>query len=565
MRESVAQLVTQALAALQAQGVLPGGELPPCKVERPKERQHGDFSVNSAMVLARAARMKPRELAERILAALPADQTLVREGAVAGPGFINFFLHRAQWLTVPDTILAQGRDYGRTTSGRGRRVQVEFVSANPTGPMHVGHGRGAVTGDVLATLLAATGFAVEREYYINDAGVQVGILGTSVLHRYRELFAPQGPMPDGCYPAPYVADIARALWDRDGDRWLAVTEPPRAVIDFAIDQVLGWIRHDLERLNIRFDHWFSELDLHRKGMIDAAVEQLASQDLIYQGVLEAPKGKQPPEDWEPRPQLLFRATRFGDEVDRPLKKSDGSYTYFAADIAYHFDKARRGFDQLVNVWGADHGGYVKRVQAALEALTGRRDLLDVQLVQMVSLFRDGEPVKMSKRGGTFITLEEVVSEVGADPVRFLFLTRSSNSRLDFDLELAKRQSNDNPVFYVQYAHARVHSLEDKLAERGLDPGRWDPQALVLEEELELIRQMSRLPEVVEGAALAHEPHRLPYYLMELAGVFHAYYNATPILVEDPVLRGSRLKLARALRQVVGNGLSLLGVSTPERM
>ncbi|MBF0427170.1 MAG: arginine--tRNA ligase, partial [Magnetococcales bacterium] len=378
MRDIIVELVRQAVSTLQEKALLPANAPTAFKVERPREKANGDFSTNAAMVMAKAAGMKPRDLAAQLLAALPADQTIVDRWEVAGPGFINFFLTRQRWLQLPKSILVAGNAYGRSRVGEGRRVQVEFVSANPTGPMHVGHGRGAVTGDTLATLLVACGFQVEREYYINDAGVQIQLLGRSVLVRYQQLAGRELPLPDDCYPGEYVIDIARSLREQFGDRWVNADNPPPELIDFAIDAVLRWIRDDLAALSIRFDTWFSERNLHAQGMIPKVIAQLQEKGLIYEGVLEPPKGKLP-EDWEPRPQRLFRSTRFGDEVDRPLQKSDGSFTYFAADIAYHANKAERGFDRLVNVWGADHGGYVKRVHSALEALTGRRDLLDVQL------------------------------------------------------------------------------------------------------------------------------------------------------------------------------------------
>ena len=572
MRQTIEELVRTTLEALRRDGTLPetlfaDGIGPRFIVERPKDKSHGDFSTNAALVLSKPARMNPRALAERILAALPPEQTDVERWEVAGPGFINFHLAPASLRRLIGVIQDEGAAFGRSGVGAGRKVQVEFVSANPTGPMHLGHGRGAVTGDVIARLLEATGFQVEREYYLNDAGTQMAVLGRSVLIRYRQSFGQELEMPEGCYPAAYVQEIAQSLRDRDGEAWLAAPldgDPPEAVVDFAIEQVVGWIHSDLEHLDIHFDHWFSERTLHRRGGIERAVERLAADGLIYEGVLDPPKGKLP-EDWESRPQTLFRSSRFGDEVDRPLKKSDGAYTYFAADIAYHYDKARRGFDQLINVWGADHGGYVKRVKAALEALTGKKELLEVELVQMVNLFRGGKPVRMSKRAGVFVTLREVIDEVGPDPVRFLFLTRSGNAQLDFDLELAASRSNDNPVFYVQYAHARVHSLRDKLAERELSAAGGDLARLESPAELDLLRLLGQFPEVVEGAALAREPHRIPYYLTELSAAFHTYYNSHRILDEDAALRGARLALVAVTGRVIANGLALLGVSAPGRM
>ncbi|MBF0098338.1 MAG: arginine--tRNA ligase [Magnetococcales bacterium] len=570
MHSLIQQLVSTALQQLQQQGLFAEEQIFSFQVERPRDKNHGDFATNAALVLAKTARLPPRQLAERILAALPAGQTAVERCEVAGPGFINFFLtpHTLQSLIL--TIAEQGTQYGRSQVGAGRRLQVEFVSANPTGPMHLGHGRGAVNGDVIVRLLQAIGCQVEREYYINDAGAQTLVLGRSVLIRYHALFGQEWPMPEGCYPGDYVRDIAIALRDAQGDRWLTPTlpdHPPGEVVDFAIARCLEWIREDLERLNIPFDTWFSERSLHTQGMIAHAIVQLEAKDLIYEGILEPPKGKQP-EDWEARPQRLFRSSQFGDEVDRALQKSDGTYTYFAADIAYHLNKAERGFDTLINIWGADHGGYIKRVQSALAALTGRHTLLEVRLVQMVNLFRAGQPVRMSKRAGTFVTLREVVEETGADAVRFWFLLRSSGASLDFDLELAMAKTNENPVFYVQYAHARVHSLRRRLQERGGWVEVADArqlQRLSEEAELELLRLLSRYPEVVEQAALEKEPQKIPHYLLELAAAFHTYYNGHKILDEDTDLRAARLALANATGQVIANGLTLLGVHAPEQM
>ncbi|MBF0370403.1 MAG: arginine--tRNA ligase [Magnetococcales bacterium] len=580
MRRIIEGQVSLALEQLKSDGVLPEDIPANFKVERPREKGHGDFATNAALVLCRLARMKPRDLAEKLIAALPRGEAgAIERCEVAGPGFINFFVATARLQKLVPEILEAGTAYGRSDSGQGKRVQVEFVSANPTGPLHVGHGRGAVFGDVMARLLTAVGCSVEREYYINDAGNQIDVLGHSVLHRYREVQGLPSHPPKESYPGEYVTRIARELYDRDGDRWLAESEPfaapsdlplpkpPREVVDFAMEGVLADIRGDLEKMDIIFDSWFSERSLHENNGIEVALDQLKAKELIYEGVLERPKGLSEEEsrDWQPRPQMLFRSTQFGDDVDRPLKKPDGGYTYFSADVAYHWHKAQRGFDQLVNVWGADHGGYVKRVEAALEALTGQKKRLDVKLVQLVNLTRGGKPVRMSKRAGTFVTLREVIDEVGADAVRFWFLIRSGGARLDFDLDLAVSRSNDNPVFYVQYAHARVCSVWRQLKEKGLDAGGGDLSRLTATAELDLIRLLGTWPEVVEGAAAAHEPHRIPYYLLELAGAFHVYYNGHRILDEDAGIRGARISLITAVRQVIANGLNLLGVTAPESM
>ncbi|MBF0215140.1 MAG: arginine--tRNA ligase, partial [Magnetococcales bacterium] len=548
MREIVIGLVTQSLERLAREGVLPGELIAAFverraefKVERPRERSHGDFSTNAALVLSRMAGMKPRDLAQRLLDAMPTEQAEGVRGEIAGPGFINFHFSPDRLRTLIPQIMARGAAYGRSDAGAGARVLVEFVSANPTGPMHVGHGRGAVTGDVIARLLAAIGCEVEREYYINDAGAQIDVLGWSVLYRYRELLGLATEPPADIYPGEYVIEIARALIEQDGAQWLPAAEyltrcagvargdgekPPRGVIDFAIRWVMKEIQADLEAMKIHFDTWFSERTLHESGGITRALDHLSAHGWLYEGVLEPPKGRETAagDEIDGRMQLLFRSTRVGDDSDRPLLKADGTPTYFAADIAYHFDKANRGFSRLVDVWGADHGGYVKRVQAALEAMTGRKNLLDVVLTQMVNLTQGGKQVRMSKRAGTFVTLREVLDETGSDAVRFWFLTRSSGAGLDFDLDLAKSRSNDNPVFYVQYAHARVYSLHVKLKERELPEVEGDLSRLTAPEELELIRLLGMFPETVEGAALSCEPHRLTYYLSDLAAAFHGYYN-----------------------------------------
>ncbi|MBF0158283.1 MAG: arginine--tRNA ligase [Magnetococcales bacterium] len=571
MRHIIFDLITTALQHLQAQGVLPpdssSGLSSGWRIERPRDKTHGDFATNAAMVWAKTARLSPRDLAQRLIEALPSQQQIER-CEVAGPGFINFHLSHQALQSLIGTIQQQGDRYGCSTIGQGERVQVEFVSANPTGPMHVGHGRGAVVGDVLCRLLTAVGYQVEREYYINDAGGQMLVLGRSLLLRYFELSGREVVWPEACYPGDYVRDMAEALHQRDGDRWLtaSIDHPPQEIIDLAIDWVMVLIRADLEQIGIHFDHWFSERQLHQSGAIDHALAILQQKGLIYTGLLEAPKGREMTDDWEPQPQMLFRAQQFGDVVDRPLKKSDGSYTYFAADMAYHLHKAERGFDQLINIWGADHGGYVKRIQSALEALTGRREQPQVLLVQMVNLTRAGQPVRMSKRAGTFVTLREVMDETGVDAVRFWFLTRSIGAQLDFDLQLAVSNSNDNPVFYVQYAHARICSILRQAVEQGIGAAEAPVALLTSPAELDLLRLLGSYPELVEGAALARETHRLSFYLLELAAAFHTYYNEHRVLdAAQPDLSRARLALVTAVRQVLCHALQLMGVSAPERM
>ncbi|MBF0132475.1 MAG: arginine--tRNA ligase [Magnetococcales bacterium] len=578
MKESLKHCVNGMIDTLRGEGVLPTMALPQFRIDRPKEHDHGDFSTNAAMVMARVARMKPRDLAERMLAAMPTDQTDILRWEVAGPGFINFFVSPTRLRRQVHDILTAGPKYGFSPLGHGKKIMVEFVSANPTGPMHVGHGRGAVTGDVLCRLLHATGHQVHREYYINDAGRQIDVLGRSVLHRYRErIQGSELPQPTDFYPGEYVFDILDAIptpLQQSLQEWLANPDQPEqetallgAITRFAVDWVLEDIRKDLGKLDIHFDHWFSERQLHEQGGIDHALEVLRVKDLIHDGLLEKPKGggERLQDEWETRTQPLFRATAFGDDVDRPLQKPDGQFTYFAADIAYHLNKYERGFDSLVNIWGADHGGYIKRVEAALEGLTGKKGLLHVLLVQMVNLTRNGQPVRMSKRAGNFVTLRDVVEQVGADAVRFWFLTRASASQLEFDLDLAVARSNDNPVFYVQYAHARICSIWRQMQEKGIEECPLDANALSLEVELDLIRFLDTFPETVESAAAHLEPHRIAFYLQDLAAKFHNYYNATRILEDDPKVRGGRLALCQAVRQVIANGLQLMGVNAPERM
>ncbi|MBF0124490.1 MAG: arginine--tRNA ligase [Magnetococcales bacterium] len=570
MRHVIFELVTTALRHLQSQGVLPpdNAAAPAWRIERPRDKSHGDFATNAAMVWAKAARLPPRQLAQQLIDALPPQQQEIDHCEVAGPGFINFRLSNHALQRLVAVIRQQGNGYGCSDVGQGESVQVEFVSANPTGPMHVGHGRGAVVGDVLCRLLQAAGYRVEREYYINDAGGQVVVLGRSLLLRYLELLGQQVVWPADGYPGDYVREMAQALRQRDGDRWLtaSLAQPPQELIDFAIDWVLILIRQDLQQIGIAFDHWFSERALHQSGAIDHAIEILQNKGLIYSGLLDPPKGRDHADDWEPQPQLLFRAQQFGDDVDRALKKSDGSPTYFAADMAYHLHKAERGFSQLINIWGADHGGYVKRIQAAVEALTDRRGQPAVLLVQMVNLTRAGQPVRMSKRAGNFVTLKEVIDETGADAVRFWFLTRSIGSQLDFDLQLAVAHSNDNPVFYVQYAHARICSIGRQAAEQGLTAVTADLSLLQTTAELDLLRLLGSYPELVENAALGRETHRLPFYSLELAAAFHTYYNEHRVLdVAQPALSQARLALVEAVRQVLSNVLQLMGVSAPERM
>ena len=575
-------IVVKELEGLTAEDHLPAGlNFTRVAVEPPRDRGHGDIATNAAMVLAKPAGMKPRDLAD-VLAGRLAGLDSVTEASVAGPGFINLRLDQAFWFERLRDILRAGTAYGASTLGQGEAVNVEYVSTNPTGPLTVGHARGAVVGDALASLLAKVGYAVTREYYINDAGGQVDVLARSAHLRYREALGEEiGEIPEGLYPGAYLKDTGKALAARDGKKWL--DQPEAAwlpeVRAFAVESMMALIRRDLAALGVNQDVFSSENALVQAGGVDSVLETLDERGLTYTGVLEPPKGKPPPEDWEPRPQLLFRATQFGDDVDRALKKSDGSWTYFAGDMAYHLDKFRRGFATMIDVWGADHSGYIKRMQAGVKALTEDKGALDVKICQLVSLRRGGELVKMSKRAGTFVTLRDVIDEVGKDVVRFIMLTRKNDQHLDFDLVKVTEQSRDNPVFYVQYAHARIRSVMRKAAEtftaEELAPGALadaDLDRLTEEDELALIRTMAGWPRLVESAALAHEPHRIAYFLNELAAQFHALWNKGNdnaslrfIMAEDRALTRARLALIQGVAFVIASGLDVFGVTPVEEM
>jgi arginyl-tRNA synthetase len=569
------------LDALAAEGTLPAGlDLTRVAVEPPREAAHGDLSTNAAMVLAKPAGQKPRDLAERLaerLRALP-QVTAVE---VAGPGFVNLRLSDESWRERLRPILARGTAYGAGTVGAGRGVNVEYVSANPTGPLHAAHARGAVVGDALANLLEKAGYAVRREYYINDAGAQVDVLARSAYLRYREALGEEiGTIPPGLYPGDYLKDVGQALVARDGRRWTDAPEAEwlPAVREFAIDEIMKGIREDLAALGVGEQVFSSERALVRSGAVDAALESLEGRGLVYTGVLEPPKGKKP-DDWEPRPQTLFRATEFGDDVDRPLKKSDGSYTYFANDIAYHYDKFRRGTPLLIDVLGADHGGYVKRMQAATKAVSGGEGSLEVLLCQLVHLMDKGQPVKMSKRAGTFVTLRDVIDAVGRDVVRFIMLTRRSDMTLEFDYAKVTEQSKDNPVFYVQYAHARCcsvlrHAAEAEPAADLSGPALAEAplHRLSDEGEIELIKLMASWPRIVESAAESREPHRVAFYLYDLAAAFHGLWNrgntdaTLRFLIEgDAELTRARLALVKATATVIASGLEVMGVVPVEEM
>ena len=568
--QTYATHVADALAALVARGDLPVGlNHAPVTVEAPRDADHGDLATNAAMVLAKPAGMKPRDIAVGIAQYLT-DLPDVTSTEVAGPGFLNIRLKPSVWAGELATILSDGPAYGRSAMGAGQRVDVEYVSANPTGPMHMGHCRGAVVGDALANLLAYAGFTVTREYYINDAGGQVDTLARSAHLRYLEALGGVVTIPEGYYPGDYLVPVGQALAAEFGDTYALLPESEWLTLfrTRSVAMMMDLIRADLGLLGIGHDVFFSEASLG--DAVGAALADLDAKGLIYEGVLEAPKGEAA-DDWEPRPQTLFRATKFGDDSDRALKKSDGSWTYFAGDVAYHYDKLRRGFTALVDRFGADHGGYVKRMTAAVAALSGGTVALDVKLVQMVRLFRAGEPVKMSKRSGSFVTLADVVGEVGKDVVRFIMLTKKADSQLDFDFAKVVEQSRDNPVFYVQYAHARVNSLGRRAAAAGMELPEPDLSRLDAE-ELALVKFAAQWPKTVEAAAASREPHRIAFYLNDLAAAFHSLWNrgnddpARRFLREDDLpLTAARLALARGIAQVIANGLGVMGVEPVEEM
>ncbi|PRD34239.1 UNVERIFIED_CONTAM: argS [Trichonephila clavipes] len=570
-------LVVAELGAMAASGALPEGlDLGAVTVEPPRDAAHGDMATNAAMVLAKPAGMKPRDIADALAARLATDPRIAA-AEVAGPGFLNLRLQPGVWQGLVKAILDSGANYGRSDLGAGQKVNVEFVSANPTGPMHVGHVRGAVVGDALSNLLAFAGWNVTREYYINDGGAQVNVLARSAYERYREANGLEPEIREGLYPGDYLIPVGEALKVKYGTSLL--DQPESVWLDdvreFATEQMMQMIREDLAALGVRMDVYSSEKALYGTGEIEAAIETLRGMGLIYEGVLEPPKGKTP-EDWEPREQTLFRSTAHGDDVDRPVMKSDGSWTYFAPDIAYHYNKVRRGFDQLIDIFGADHGGYVKRMKAAVSALSDGRVPLDIKLIQLVKLYKNGEPFKMSKRAGTFVTLRDVVEEVGADVTRFVMLTRKNDMALDFDFDKVLEQSKDNPVFYVQYANARINSVLRKAREAGVavdDATLAGAQLDLLAHpaELALVGKLAEWPRLVEIAARGNEPHRVAFYLYELASDLHGLWNrgndepSLRFLQEDVTISQAKIALARSVGVVISAGLAILGVTPVEEM
>ncbi|HAA02857.1 MAG TPA: arginine--tRNA ligase [Syntrophobacteraceae bacterium] len=524
------------------------------ELEIPKIAEHGDYASNVAMALTRILKRNPREIAQRIVDNLNDPDKLLERTEIAGPGFINFFVSPSAWTMVLKDIMRQAEGYGRQNLGQGQRVQVEFVSANPTGPLHIGHGRGAATGDVIARILDACGYNVEREYYINDAGNQMDTLGRSLYFRYQQLLGNNLDFPEGHYQGEYMVDLAKDFLQEVGDRFRdrSLEEALPAFSGYAGERILRGIREDLQNFGVTFDAWFSEQSLHDDHVVRKTIDELAARGHVYE--LDGAR-------W-------FGSTAFGDEKDRVVIRANGVSTYFASDLAYHKNKYDRGFDRVIDIWGADHHGYVPRMLAGVQALGRKREELQIILVQLVNLLRGGKPVAMSTRAGEFVTLREVVDEVGKDAARYIFLTRRSDSQLDFDLETAKLQGNDNPVFYVQYAHARLCSIFAVAEERGM---RLDEEAsqhldrLIEPQELALMKLLGEFPEVLANSASHLEPHRIPYYLNELVATFHSYYNHNRIIGDDPDLTRARLYLAAAMRMVLCNALHLLGVSAPEKM
>ncbi len=569
-------LVLTCLDQLVAEGTLPEGlATAAVSVEPPRDAAHGDMATNAAMVLAKPAKMNPRVIAEALAAKLLADPK-VAVAEVAGPGFLNMRLVPEIWQGVVKATLTDPA-YGQSTLGQGQKMMVEYVSANPTGPLHVGHTRGAVFGDALARLLDYAGFDVTKEYYINDGGAQVDVLARSVYLRYLEAHGQEVAFPDGTYPGDYLKPVGEALKAKVGDAFVDKGEQfwLQEIREFATEAMMDLIRADLAQLGVVMDSFYSEKSLYGTGLIEKAIAELDEKGLIYRGVLEPPKGKMP-EDWEPREQVLFKSTAHGDDVDRPVQKSDGSWTYFAPDIAYHYDKVQRGFDQLIDVFGADHGGYVKRMKAAVSALSDGKVPLDVKLTQLVKLYKNGEPFKMSKRAGTFVTLRDVVDQVGANVTRFHMLTRKNDAPLDFDFDKVLEQSKDNPVFYVNYAYARVNSAVGKAGAftdvSDATLAGVDLSGLTHDAELTLIKKLAEWPRLVEIAAKGHEPHRVAFYLYDLASDFHALYhqgNADESLrfvqEGDSDTTQAKIALIRAVAIVILHGLGILGVTPAEEM
>ena len=554
MKENIRTIILNSLNRACETGDLPSAEAPVVEIEEPKVASHGDFSTNIAMVSASVQKMPPRKIAEAIVKHMEDPHRIINKSEIAGPGFINFFITPSAWHPILREIHEADTRYGSSDMGEGKRIQVEFVSANPTGPLHVGHGRGAAVGDAMANILSFCGYDVQKEYYINDSGRQIATLGRSVYLRLMALLGEEIEFPEDCYQGDYIVELAENLRAREGGVLSECTE--EEAVDFcakyAAKEILAGIQADLASFGVSFDSWFSEQGLYDSGKVDDAIKEGQGRKIVYK------------KDGA----LWFKTAVFGDEKDRVVVRKNGQTTYFASDIAYHQDKFNRGFDRVIDVWGADHHGYIPRMAASIEASGYRKEQFRVILVQLVNLLRGGEPVAMSTRAGEFVALIDVVNEVGRDAARFIFLTRHYESPLDFDLELAKQKTNDNPVYYVQYVHARISSIIRKGRERGVKTVTWSDKAISLlntSEDIQLIKTLARYPDIVMSSAAFLEPHRITYYLMNLASVFHAYYNKHRVLTDSEPLTSGRLYLVRAVQKVIRNGLSLLGVSAPEKM
>ncbi len=554
MKETIVGLLAEAIHKTSAAGLIPEMDAGRIELENAKDPKHGDYASNIAMILASRAKKNPRELARIIVEGIVDEKKILKKIEIAGPGFLNFTIQEDVWASLLADVERLGEDYGKSDAGAGKKIQVEFVSANPTGPLHIGHARGAVVGDVTANILAAAGYDVSREYYINDAGNQMNNLGKSVFRRYQELQGRQTEFPEGLYQGDYIRDIAAEMIKKDGGVHIDSDEGEvvQAFTDYAAGAILEGIKEDLRLFGVTFDIYFSERELYRDDGVGRLLKELEDRGIIYR------------EDGT----VWFKTTLFGDEKDRVVIRQNGLPTYFAADIAYHKNKFHRGFERVIDIWGADHHGYIPRMSAAVQALGYAKESLQVILVQLVNLLRDGKPVAMSTRSGEFVTLREVLDEVGRDAARYNFLMRRSDSHLDFDLEVAKRQSVENPVYYVQYAHARISSILKMAEEKGFkmpQASEARPELLQLPEEIELIKAITRFPELIRGAAEALEPHRLTFYLNDLAGSFHSYYNKNKVLSDDFALSGARLFLVSSILAVFKNALKILGVSAPDKM
>ncbi len=554
MKQKIKKLILDAAKSAFESGYFPFSAFPVVEVNEPKIATHGDFSTNIAMVMSSAQKMPPRKIAEKIIKNLNDQDGIIAKSEIAGPGFINFFMKPSSWYPVLRTIHKEDTRYGASNIGNGENIQVEYVSSNPTGPLHVGHGRGAAVGDSVANILLFSGYNVQKEYYINDSGRQINTLGRSVFLRYKELFGEDVKFPSDCYQGMYIIDYAKKIKKQQGGDLLNQEEAEAVsyCARFAAGEIIEGIRADLKSFGVEFDNWFSEQSLYDSGMVDEVIKDFKSRKIVY----------------EKDGALWFRTSNFGDEKDRVVVKKNGDPTYFASDIAYHQDKYNRHFQRVIDVWGADHHGYIPRMTASIEASGRKRDQFNVILVKLVNLLRDGKPVAMSTRAGEFVTLKDVISEVGRDAARFIFLTRHYESPLDFDLELAKKETNENPVYYVQYVHARISSIFRKGQEQGIDKVTWDDDAIAMlkePEEINLIKVMARYPEIVKSSAEFMEPHRITFYLMNLASSFHAYYNKHRVLSDDSGLTQARLYLVLAVKIIIRNALDLLGVSAPEKM